>query len=118
VERAERNLRHALEIRPGQPVAHWRLGLIALNRNQFHDAIDHLEIARTSSSGHIGVQKALGLAYLWNGQIDQAEALLRPFSRILDELDAWRLFRRTRGQRMLEEYAKELHSRIRNRQRP
>jgi len=105
---ATRYFRRALDINKTQPTAHWRLGLIALNGDQFSQAIAHLEIARLALPGHRGIQKGLGYAYLWDGQIERAEWLLAPLLEIPGELGWWSWFRGTQGQEQLSEYAKEL----------
>ena len=100
--------RRALEIDRAQPVAHWRLGLIALNGGQFSQAVAHLEIARSALPGHRGVQKALGYAYLWDGQVERAEPLLAPLSEVPGELESWSWWYGRQGQEQLSEYAREL----------
>ena len=105
---ATRYYQRALDINEAQPTAHWRLGLIALNRDQFSQAITHLEIARSALPGHRGVQKGLGYAYLWDGQIERAERLLAPLWEIPEELGTWSWWRGRQGQEQLSEYAQEL----------
>jgi putative inorganic carbon (HCO3(-)) transporter len=112
LEQAARYYRRALEIDEGQPTAHWRLGLIALNSDRFPEAIEHLEIARSALPGHRGVQKALGYAYLWDGQIERAEVQLRPLDEVPQELGTWSWWRGTQGQEQLAEYARQLQSRM------
>jgi len=113
LDQATRYYQRALEIDGEQPVAHWRLGLIDLNADRFNAAIEHLEIARRALPGHRGIQKALGYAYLWDGQTSQAETLLRPLDEVAQELDTWSWWRGEQDQNQLAEYALQLRSRLR-----
>lgn len=113
LDQAAHDYQRALKIDKKHPTAHWRLGLIALNNDRFREAIEHLEIARPALPGHRGVQKALGYAYLWDGQIDRAEDLLHPLHEVPQELGTWSWWRGTQGQDQLAEYARQLRSRLR-----
>ena len=66
----------ALEYEPMNPRAHYRLGLIAMSKRNFGAAVTHLEIAHRGDPYHRGMLKALGLAYVWNGQVADAIPLL------------------------------------------
>ena len=66
----------ALEYEPMNPRAHYRLGLIAMSKRNFGAAVTHLEIAHRGDPYHRGMLKALGLAYVWNGQVADAVPLL------------------------------------------
>lgn len=112
LEQAARYYQRALDINRDQPSAHWRLGLVALNADRFPDAVEHLQIAWAALPGHRGVQKALGLAYLWVGQIEQAEELLASLDEMPSELDTWSWWRGEQGQDQLADYARQLRSRL------
>jgi O-antigen ligase len=112
LDRAVGYYERALEMNAEQPVARWRLGLIALDAERFPQAIEHLEIARAALPGHRGVQKALGYAYLWDGQIARAEKLLRPLNEVYQELGTWRWWRGEQGQDQLADYAQQLELRL------
>lgn len=73
---AEALFEQALTIDPENPRAHYRLGLIAVMNRNYLTAISHLEKAYEGNSYHRGIIKALGLSYLWNGQVDKALPLL------------------------------------------
>jgi tetratricopeptide (TPR) repeat protein len=109
---ATRHYQQALDLNPNQPMAQWRLGLMALNSDEFDTAIGHLELAYSVVPGHRGVQKALGYAYLWDGQIERAAELLRPLREVTEELDYWGWWRETQGQDRLAEYALKLRERL------
>lgn len=82
----------ALSLDPAQPSAHWRLGLIALNHQDFEGAINHLEQANRYRPGDQAILKALGFAYLWTGQVERAFELLQQRddrAEVIEELDSW-----------------------------
>jgi FtsH-binding integral membrane protein len=106
----------ALDINSQHPAANWRLGLMALNADDFDLAVKHLEIAWKAMPGHRGVQKALGLAYLWQGQIELAQEKLAPLEEMVQELDTWSWWRGEQGQDDLSAYAQELHLRLKGEQ--
>ena len=43
-------------------------------KRDFPTAVDHLEIAQRGDPYHRGMIKALGLSYLWNGEVDTCTA--------------------------------------------
>jgi tetratricopeptide (TPR) repeat protein len=112
LEQAINDFQRALKTNEHQPTANWRLGLIALDSDQFREAIQHLEIAHSALPHHRGVTKALGYAYLWDGQVDRAAALLASLEEIPQELDYWNWWRREQGQDRLAEYGQELQMRL------
>ena len=73
---AEALFQRALTYEPANPRAHYRLGLIAMLKRDFPAAVNHLEIAYQGDPYHRGMIKALGLSYLWNGQIEASLPLL------------------------------------------
>jgi putative inorganic carbon (HCO3(-)) transporter len=112
LNQAIQDYQQALTLNPGQPTIHWRMGLMALNNDSFPEAIEHLQIAYAALPGHRGIQKALGYAFLWDGQIQQAETLLKPWVEVPGELGYWSWWRGTQGQDQLSEYAQELRTRL------
>lgn len=74
--RAVMYFERALSLNPSHPVANRRLGMIALNRQEFDTAITYLERARQQEPQNQATWKALGLAYQWTGQPDLAAELL------------------------------------------
>lgn len=59
-------MQRVLELDPGNFSAHYRLGLIALQTQDFSSAIEHLQIAHNQAPDHRGITKALGYSYLWS----------------------------------------------------
>jgi hypothetical protein len=72
----------AINIQPDQVVAHRRLGMMALNNQDFDTAITHLEVAYPQEPTNQATVQALGLSYLWTGQLDKAEQTLRQLDRV------------------------------------
>ena len=61
---------------PENPGANYRLGLIAMLKRDYPAAVSYLVIAHRGDPYHRGILKALGLSYIWNGQIEDAIPLL------------------------------------------
>lgn len=88
----------ALAIDPRNRLAHERLGIIALDRNEFDKAVSELELAYDSDPHRRPTLKALGYAYMWTGRPDQAEPLLKQIPEAAVELNLaqgkWRMLKR------------------------
>ncbi len=97
--------RQALDFWPAQIMAQRRLGLLALDEGNYEEALTHLQYAWKADPTHPANSSGLGYAYLWNGQLDAAEALLVSRPGICQELGAWARWRGQRGERALAEYA-------------
>lgn len=84
----------ALSINPASLPINRRYGLLLLSENRYAEAIPRLEKAHQTAPDHIGARKGLGLAYLWNGNIDRAAELLTGLPNISDELQglAWQQY--------------------------
>ncbi|MBI1878207.1 MAG: O-antigen ligase family protein [Chloroflexi bacterium] len=105
----------ALNLNPTQAVANRRLGLIALDRDNFDTAVAYLEQAYSQEPGNQATLKALGLAYVWVGRLDVAEPLLHQIddqAELIEELGNWSNWRESRGQTKLSEYASEMAQRL------
>lgn len=76
----------ALQADPTSLPANQRYGLLLLEEDRFSEAIPHLELAYRLAPDHIAARKGLGLAYLWNGDLEQAAALLKEIPDINEEL--------------------------------
>ncbi len=59
---------HVLDLNPVHPAANRRLGMMALDQQDFEDAINYLERAYQQRPQNQTVLKALGLAYQWAGR--------------------------------------------------
>ena len=74
---AEKLFRDALAQDANNRLAHTRLGVIALDRFDFPQAVQHLEAAYRVDKNNRAAIKALGYAYVWTNKLNEAEPLLR-----------------------------------------
>lgn len=83
--------RTALAYDPANVVAHRHLGLIALAKRNFREAVSQLETAARLDPGNRATRKGLGYAYAWNGAPQWAAEWLKPFEETRLELqdDTW-----------------------------
>lgn len=113
--RASVYFEHALDLNPSQAVANRRLGMMALERQDFETAIIYLERAYTQEPQNQAILKTLGYAYLWTGQLDQAQELFWQVdfqSRLVGELRYWHWWWSTKDQENLSAYAGEMAQRL------
>ena len=89
LKQADATLHSALHTDPTNWTANYRLGLIALLRNDFNSAAAYLEIAHQETSNHRGIIKALGYCYVWLGNLEKAELLLSDIPEAKSELDVY-----------------------------
>jgi len=114
---ATENFEQALNIDPDQSTANQRLGLIALEHQDFETAVIYLERAYTREPHNQGTLKTLGYAYLWTGQLDAAEQLFRQVDfngNLADEMDYWYWWWGTQDQENLSSYAQDMAQRLRH----
>lgn len=114
-EAAVDDFARALSINPVQPVANRRLGLMALDRENFETAAVYLSQAYHEEPGNQATLKALGYAYLWTGQTDLAEPLLRQLdnqSELTEELNNWSSWWESQNKPELAKYAGEIVRRL------
>ena len=86
---AESLFERALKYEPVNPRTHYRLGLIAMVKRDFSSAVNHLEIAHQGDPYHRGMIKALGLSYLWNGQVEAAQPMLSLIPESNEEVEVY-----------------------------
>jgi hypothetical protein len=106
----------ALSLNPSQAVANRRFGIMALEREVFDVAVVYLKRAFDQEPGNQATLKALGYAYLWTGQLDVAEKLLRQRDdrdELREELGTWSWWWGTQERYDLSEYANEMVERLR-----
>jgi cytochrome c-type biogenesis protein CcmH/NrfG len=112
---AVNNFARALHVRPVQPAANRRLGLMALDRQNFETAVLYLEQAYRQEPDNQATLKALGLAYVWTGQLDRAEPLLQQrddLDEVIEELGNWSSWWAGQGRPELAAYAGEMAQRL------
>jgi O-antigen ligase len=107
LSRAETLFNRALSFEPANPRAHYRLGLIAMLKRDFSTAVGHLEIAHRGDPYHRGMLKALGLSYLWDGQVNAAMPLLSLIPESNQELAVYPWWWRSLNRPDLAAYAEQ-----------
>lgn len=115
IKSAINNFSSALAVYPAQPVANRRLGLMALDRENFETAAVYLGRAYSQEPGNQATLKALGYAYLWTGQLDLAKPLLRQIddqSELIEELGNWSTWWASQNRPALAESTDEMIDRL------
>jgi O-antigen ligase len=97
LEQAAGLFQKSLGIEPGNRTANQRLGLIALSRHEFEQAVGYLSAASAADTDHTGIRKALGLAYAFTGETENALPLLHGQLNIVQELNYWGGYFRSNG---------------------
>ena len=97
-QQAVDHYRRAIQSAPHDRTAQQRLGVILMDENRFGDAVEHLEAAWRVDPGNTTTHKALGLAYMWVGELEKAKPLLQNAPNIIAELNAWGWWRGTQQQ--------------------
>jgi tetratricopeptide (TPR) repeat protein len=111
---AEVMFHRALQYDPQNHTAHHRLGLVALRDYNFQHAIEHLEQSYQAVRDHRGIQKNLGYAYVWAGQIVKAKPLLSTIEEAREEMRIYGGWWRSQGRDDLSENAFLMESMLRN----
>ena len=75
-----------------------RLGMLELDLDRHRDALTHLSRAYGLDPGTASTRKAYGLAAMWTGDVGLAAQLLGGFPGIVEELNTWSYWRRSRDQ--------------------
>jgi tetratricopeptide (TPR) repeat protein len=89
LQEAQRQFQASLLLDRTQRTARYRLGLIAMQHQDYVRAIDHLQVAYAQDPYHVGIRKALGYSYAWAGDLEDAGGLLASAPFISQELDAY-----------------------------
>ena len=87
--------REALQIAPYNRTAQQRWGVILMDTGDFSGAVEHLHMAWRVDPSNTTTHKALGLAYIWVGDLEKALPLLRDVRNIVEELNYWGWWRGT-----------------------
>jgi O-antigen ligase len=90
--------RRAIRLAPQQRTANQRLGVMLMDAQQFAAAVPPLEAAWQANPDNTTTHKALGLAYVWVGELEKARPLLQNVPDIVNELNVWGWWRGTQGQ--------------------
>ena len=111
-EKAMSNFQRAVALSPGERTPNLRLGSMLIEDGQFAEALPYLASAAASAPQNATVAKALGLGYVWNGEIDRAAEMLAPLPEMVNELNTWGWWRASEGQAALARYAYQTSLRI------
>jgi putative inorganic carbon (HCO3(-)) transporter len=95
---AEAHYDEAIGFAPDNHTARQRLGRLAVDAGRYEEGVAHLELAYQATPSSFATRKALGLAYVWVGRLDEAEPLLRGAKDIVQELNTWGWWRSTQGE--------------------
>ena len=86
---AEKLFEKSLTLNPNNDTAQYRMGLIAVARQDWPDAVTFLQSAYELNSQRRGLIKNLGYAYAWLGEYDQAYEFLALIPEARDELTVY-----------------------------
>ncbi|MGQ9828492.1 MAG: O-antigen ligase family protein [Roseiflexus sp.] len=101
-------INYGLRIAPDSPLVQKRLGMLALELGDYPRAINALERAQTLFAADQATRKALGMAYVWQGDPDRGTGLLAHLDRadeVREELSIWTYAWHERGRDDLAAYA-------------
>jgi len=102
----------AIRYVPGNHTARQRLGRLAVDAGRYEEGVAHLELAYQAAPSSFATRKALGLAYVWVGRLDEAEPLLRGVKDIVQELNTWGWWRSSQGETELAANAYRMSLRL------
>ena len=94
---AEALFDQALQLDPDNFTANYRLGLLAMYRQDYPQAKSFLERAHLAEPRHRGVRKVLGYCYVWLGAFEEAGQFLSDIPEAKYELDAYSWWWTTQG---------------------
>lgn len=101
---------YSLRLNPNSAAAQKRIGVLALNLGDYPRAINALEFAQQSLSADQATRKALGMAYIWNGEPERGARILATLddaTEVREELDIWPQAWLDRGRSDLAAYARQ-----------
>jgi tetratricopeptide (TPR) repeat protein len=87
--KAQNLLRAAVRYDASNLTANYRLGMIAMQGQDFEEASSYLETAHRLAPEHRGIIKSLGYCYVWLGRLEEAETLLLQIPEANKELHAY-----------------------------
>jgi hypothetical protein len=106
------NFVKALSVDAGNRTAHHRLGLLARLERDFETAATELQAARDVDPNHWGINKPLGLTYVWLGDFERAEPLLRTVGGVSRELEVYAWWWGTQQRADLAAFARHMAARL------
>jgi len=112
LEMSDTTLHSALHYDSRNQTANYRLGLIAMLRQDFKTAVANLETAYQEAPNHRGIIKNLGYCYVWLGDIDKARQLLARIPEAQNEMRIYIWWWGTQNRPDLAENASIIVSRL------
>jgi putative inorganic carbon (hco3(-)) transporter len=109
---ARANYERAAAVWPGSRTARQRLGILDMSVGHYDDAVAHLEAALRNDPHNTTTHRALGLAYMWVGRLENAEPLLAAVPNVVQELNTWGWWRQSQGERELAQRAYRMSLRL------
>ncbi len=109
---AEALFNQALQLTPDNFTANYRLGLIATKQGNETEAISRWETVYQADPTHRGMRKVLGYAYAWQGELDQATALLSDIPEARSEMGTYSWWWGTQGRDDLAAQAAAMAKRL------
>lgn len=98
----------ALLYDPLNRTAHHRLGLIAMQKQEYESAVFHLEVAYGLTTTHRGITKCLGYSYAWQGELAKSAVLLSQIQEARQEMNNYARWWRRNGRADLAVQAAEM----------
>ncbi len=111
---AESELRKALDVDPKNRTALQLLGIEAGFRRDFIASSQYLRRAYDADTGHKGIMKSLGYAYVWAGDLDQAAGLLASVPEARADMLGYAWWWETQGRADLAGRARTMGQRLGN----
>ena len=106
----EQSLLSSIELDEKNRTAYHRLGMLSFRHGEFDQAARYLEIANRLDPEHPGIEKALGYAYTWKGEFDQAYDILREYPETVYELGLYAQWWLTQDRTDLANYAVQVET--------
>lgn len=104
---ARAHFARALALDPNQPAALRRLGRMAISEGRYAEGAGQLALAWASDPANGTTRKAYGLALVWVGDVGRASDVLAAVPGIVEELNTWAWWRRSRNEPALAMAAAE-----------
>lgn len=109
---AARYFEIAARLDPGNSTANYRLGLLAIRREDFPEGCHYLQKAFDNDPQNRGIAKNLGYCYVWLGNLDSATAYLRSVPEAIKELEVYSWWWGTKNRNDLSDYANQMGLRL------
>jgi tetratricopeptide (TPR) repeat protein len=106
---AAEQFERALVIDPTNRTANHRLGLIAMQRQEFETAVSYLEAAYEKDPDHYGIVKSLGFSYVWQGNYEAASQLFVEIPEAQYELENYGYWWDVNGRSDLSDHAYNMY---------